>query len=298
MVGKAPVICERVNRLRALAVVAEWVRLGARVQLDGALEDSGLGIQLLGAVVAVQELSDVHVHREADPPLCAPTNGRPDFPFGFLGAGGRLPKARRGRFYIVQYNNNNNAHREVRREQVLAELLHVRHDLRGAAGCGDRRVDPRRLADRLLTFGNAGRVVADPGKAWKALAEQALLAVVLVLGLELVDDVHAKHLGRRVPARADDLLLVRLRDEDHAGAHVRLRALVLVALEDGRAGRESIFIAVLSSETSVAVRVDVAEAQGDCTPQRLGRTFMRSSAIEFRCAANVSDRSRWRRWRR
>ena len=31
------------------------------------------------------------------------TNGRPGFPFGFLGAGGRLPKARRGRVFIVQY---------------------------------------------------------------------------------------------------------------------------------------------------------------------------------------------------
>ena len=29
--------------------------------------------------------------------------GRPGFPFGFLGAGGRLPKARRGRFFIVQF---------------------------------------------------------------------------------------------------------------------------------------------------------------------------------------------------
>ena len=188
-------------------------------------------------------------------------------------------------------------HREVRREQVLAELLHVRHHLRRARR-RDRRSDPRRLADRLLTFGNAGRVVADPGKAWKALAERALLAVVLVLGLELVDDVHAKHLGRRVPGRADDLLVVRLGDEDHVGAHVRLRALVLVALEDARAGWESIFVAVLSSETSVAVRVDVAEVQGDRTPQRLRRTLMRSSAIEFRCAANVSDRARWRRRRR
>ena len=37
------------------------------------------------------------------PPPCAPTNGRPGFSFGFLGAGGRLPKARRGRVFIVQY---------------------------------------------------------------------------------------------------------------------------------------------------------------------------------------------------
>ena len=139
-------------------------------------------------------------------------------------------------------------HRQVRREQVLAELLHVRHDLRSAR-CRDRRADPRRLADRLLTFCYAGRVVADPRKSWEALAERALLAVVLVLGLELVDDVHAEHLGRRVPARADDLLLVRLRDEDHVGAHVRLRALVDVALEDGRAGRQSILIAVESSKS-------------------------------------------------
>ena len=36
------------------------------------------------------------------PPPCAPTNGRPGFPFGFLGAGGRLPKARRGRVFIEQ----------------------------------------------------------------------------------------------------------------------------------------------------------------------------------------------------
>ena len=35
-----------------------------------------------------------------DPPPCAPTNGRPGFSFGFLGAGGRLPKARRGRFFL------------------------------------------------------------------------------------------------------------------------------------------------------------------------------------------------------
>ena len=34
-------------------------------------------------------------HRPVPTP-CAPANGRPGFPFGFLGAGGRLPKARRG----------------------------------------------------------------------------------------------------------------------------------------------------------------------------------------------------------
>ena len=37
---------------------------------------------------------------QPDPPPRAPANGRPRFPFGFLGAGGRLPKARRGRFLI------------------------------------------------------------------------------------------------------------------------------------------------------------------------------------------------------
>ena len=33
----------------------------------------------------------------------APTNARPGFPFGFLGAGRRLPKARRGRVFIAQF---------------------------------------------------------------------------------------------------------------------------------------------------------------------------------------------------
>ena len=44
-----------------------------------------------------------------NPTPCAPTNGRPGYPFGFLGAGGRLPKAQRGQVFIVQYNNNNNS---------------------------------------------------------------------------------------------------------------------------------------------------------------------------------------------
>ena len=45
-----------------------------------------------------------HCGRISDPPPCAPANGRPGFPVGFLGgAGGRLPKARRGRVFIVQY---------------------------------------------------------------------------------------------------------------------------------------------------------------------------------------------------
>ena len=39
----------------------------------------------------------------AGPPPCAPANGRPGFPFGFLGAGGRFPKARRGRVFIAEF---------------------------------------------------------------------------------------------------------------------------------------------------------------------------------------------------
>ena len=35
--------------------------------------------------------------QKSDPPPCTPANGRLGFPFGFLGAGGRLLKARRGR---------------------------------------------------------------------------------------------------------------------------------------------------------------------------------------------------------
>ena len=37
------------------------------------------------------------------PQLFAPTNGRPGFPFGFLGAGGCLPKARRAGVFCVQF---------------------------------------------------------------------------------------------------------------------------------------------------------------------------------------------------
>jgi len=52
-------------------------------------------VKLMG-VVQHGEISLVF----ADPPPRAPANGRPGFPFGFLGAGGRLPKARRGRVYV------------------------------------------------------------------------------------------------------------------------------------------------------------------------------------------------------
>ena len=157
--------------------------------------------------------------------------------------------------------------------------------------------DPRRLADRLLTFCDSRRVVPDPSKSWKSLAERALLAVVLVLGLELVDDVHAEDLRRRVPRGADDLLVVRLGDQDRGGAHVVLGALVVIALEDVRAGGQGTFVTILSAERSAAVRVDLAELQGDRTPQHLRRTLIRSCAIEFGRAANVSDRARWRGWR-
>ena len=58
-----------------------------------------------------------------------------------------------------------------------------------------------------------GRVVADPCEAGQALAERALVAVALVLGLQLVHDVHAENFRRRVPARANDLLQVRLRKQ-------------------------------------------------------------------------------------
>ena len=63
MVDRTSVSGDRVHRLRVLAVVAEWVRLDRRVELDGALQDAELDVQLLGGVVADQELSDVHVHR-------------------------------------------------------------------------------------------------------------------------------------------------------------------------------------------------------------------------------------------
>ena len=44
-------------------------------------------------------VNPVRFRTPTDPPPRAPTNGRLGFPFGSLGAGGRLPKARRGRFF-------------------------------------------------------------------------------------------------------------------------------------------------------------------------------------------------------
>ena len=122
---------DRVDRLRDDAAVAEWVRLDRRVELDRALQDAELDVQLLGGVVADEQLGDVHVHGE------------------------------------------------VAGEQILAEVLNVRHHLR-CARRRQRRADPRRLADGFLTFCDAGRVEAHPGESWKALAERAVLAVVLV----------------------------------------------------------------------------------------------------------------------
>ena len=234
--------------LRDDAVVAERVRLDRCVELDGALQDAELHVQLLGGVVADEQLGDVHVHRE------------------------------------------------VAGQEVLAEVLHVRHDLRSARR-RQRRANPRRLADRFLTFGDAARVEAHPGKPGQALAERGVVAVVLGLALQVVHDVHAEHLGRRVPRRADELLLEALRQEDPVRAHVRLRALVLVRLQHGRAGRQTISV-ISSSESSVAGRLDVTEVQRDGTPQRLMRTVVRSSAIEFRSGATLSGKARRRRYRR
>ena len=56
------------------------------------------GVWGLAGFRAALALVDLALHRA----LRRPTNGRPGFPFGFLGAGGRLPKARRGRVSIAQ----------------------------------------------------------------------------------------------------------------------------------------------------------------------------------------------------
>ena len=44
-------------------------------------------------------VNPVRFRTPTDPLPRAPANGRPGFPFGFLGAGGRLPQARRGRVF-------------------------------------------------------------------------------------------------------------------------------------------------------------------------------------------------------
>ena len=69
--------------------------------------EGGFGLVSGGVVGRIALLSlffgrDVAVSMDStEPPPCAPTNGRPGFPFGFLDAGGRLPKAGRGRVFIV-----------------------------------------------------------------------------------------------------------------------------------------------------------------------------------------------------
>ena len=57
--------------------------------------------RFLCTVVGVWARVLVRDFPDFDPPPCAPTNGRPGFPFGFLGAGGRLPKTRRGRVFTA-----------------------------------------------------------------------------------------------------------------------------------------------------------------------------------------------------
>ena len=47
-----------------MVVLAEGVGLHARVEFDGPLKAAELGVQLLGHVVADEELGDVQVHRE------------------------------------------------------------------------------------------------------------------------------------------------------------------------------------------------------------------------------------------
>ena len=49
-----------------------------------------------------------------DPPPRAPKNDRPGFPFGFLGAGGRLPEARRGRV-LCSIHHHRTLHRATLR---------------------------------------------------------------------------------------------------------------------------------------------------------------------------------------
>ena len=44
------------------------------------------------------------------PPPRAPTNGRPGFPLGLLGAGGRLPKVRRGRVLCLIHHHHSQTH--------------------------------------------------------------------------------------------------------------------------------------------------------------------------------------------
>ena len=57
---------------------------------------------------------------------CAPTNGRPGFPFGFLGAGGRLPKARRVRFLLCN-SSSSLVHHHHQEEEEKAGSFHEKN---------------------------------------------------------------------------------------------------------------------------------------------------------------------------
>ena len=69
-----------------------------------------------------------------DPPPCAPTNARPGFPFGFLGACGRLPKARRGRVSIVQFIIITASVFFISRKAALAPRINSMRDARDVNG--------------------------------------------------------------------------------------------------------------------------------------------------------------------
>ena len=84
-------------------------------------------------------------------PPCAPTNGRPGFPFGFLGAGGRLPKARRGRVFIVKFIIIG-----FRRVVAVFRELGVGRGPGTAPPLADRRF--RALKTRLMRQGGVPRV--------------------------------------------------------------------------------------------------------------------------------------------
>ena len=69
----------------------------------------------------------VHHHQPFSPCFStarsgAPTNGRPGFPFVFLGAGGRLPKARRGRaFGVIHHHHQQQGVRHFERNGLAVD---------------------------------------------------------------------------------------------------------------------------------------------------------------------------------
>ena len=86
-----------------------------------------------------------------DPPPCAPANGRPGFPFGFLGAGGRLPKARRGRVLL-----------RPRRRFVVSVITFVPRYLH-AGDCGFPFVSYTQSRPRLGLAARSHDVATHPG---------------------------------------------------------------------------------------------------------------------------------------